>query len=165
MKSFWKDNPYFKISLYAIFVAVVTILFYRISSNTDNIAPSIMAFFKGIVNVTIILMIRYLIPQISKNILDLIDVAPVYLENLSTRIKELEHHVNSNLSMLPYSLDTSRAFDMIDPQKFFSKDLINNVVAGIMNSTLSITSSLYNLVMGLVIALHAYSKRRFFIRY
>lgn len=216
MKSFWKDNPYFKISLYAIFVAVVTILFYRISSNTDNIAPSIMAFFKGIVNVilpilyglliaylfnpimifferyflrwfkpsttkqqkairslsivavyvciigTIILMIRYLIPQISKNILDLIDVAPVYLENLSTRIKELEHHVNSNLSMLPYSLDTSRAFDMIDPQKFFSKDLINNVVAGIMNSTLSITSSLYNLVMGLVIAFYMLTQKEDF---
>lgn len=216
MKSFWKDNPYFKISLYAIFVAVVTILFYRISSNTDNIAPSIMAFFKGIVNVilpilyglliaylfnpimifferyflkwfkpsttkqqkairslsivavyvciigTIILMIRYLIPQISKNILDLIDVAPVYLENLSTQIKELEHHVNSNLSMLPYSLDTSRAFDMIDPQKFFSKDLINNVVAGIMNSTLSITSSLYNLVMGLVIAFYMLTQKEDF---
>lgn len=216
MKSFWKDNPYFKISLYAIFVAVVTILFYRISSNTDNIAPSIMAFFRGIIKVilpilyglliaylfnpimifferyffkwfkpsttkqkkairnlaivtvyvciigTIILMIRYLIPQISKNILDLVNVVPQYLEDLSARITNLEGHVNSNISMLPYSLNTAQIFDMIDPEKFFNKDLINNVVASIMNSTLSITSSLYNLVMGLVIAFYMLTQKEDF---
>lgn len=216
MKSFWKDNPYFKISLYAIFVAVVTILFYRISSNTDNIAPSIMAFFRRIIKVilpilyglliaylfnpimifferyflkwfkpsttkqkkairslaimsvyvcilgTIILMIRYLIPQISKNLLDLVDVMPKYLENLSAQITALEGHVNSNISMLPYSLDTAQIFDMIDPQKLFNKDLINNVIASIMNSTLSITSSLYNLVMGLVIAFYMLTQKEDF---
>lgn len=216
MKSFWKDNPYFKISLYAIFVAVITILFYRISSNTDNIAPSIMAFFTRIIKVilpilyglliaylfnpimifferyflrwfkpstikqkkairslaivsvyvcilgTIILMIRYLIPQISKNLLDLIDVMPKYLENLSTQITTLEGHVNSNISMLPYTLDTAQIFDMIDPQKLFNKDLINNVIASIMNSTLSITSSLYNLVMGLVIAFYMLTQKEDF---
>ncbi len=48
MKKFWQDNIYLKIALYAIFVIVVSILFYRVSSNTDNIAPSIMHFFKGI---------------------------------------------------------------------------------------------------------------------
>lgn len=216
MKSFWKDNPYFKISLYAIFVAVVTILFYRISSNTDNIAPSIMAFFRRIIKVilpilyglliaylfnpimifferyflkwfkpsttkqkkairslaivsvyvcilgTIILMIRYLIPQISKNLLDLVDVMPKYLENLSAQITTLEGHVNSNISMLPYSLDTAQIFDMIDPQKLFNKDLINNVIASVMNSTLSITSSLYNLVMGLVIAFYMLTQKEDF---
>ena len=216
MKSFWKDNPYFKISLYAIFVAVVTILFYRISSNTDNIAPSIMAFFRRIIKVilpilyglliaylfnpimifferyflkwfkpstkkqkkairslaivsvyvcilgTIILMIRYLIPQISKNLLDLVDVMPKYLENLSAQITELEGHVNSNISMLPYSLDTAQIFDMIDPQKLFNKDLINNVIASVMNSTLSITSSLYNLIMGLVIAFYMLTQKEDF---
>ena len=57
MKSFWKDNQYFKISLYAIFVVVVAILFYRFSSNTDNIAPSIIAFLGSIVK--IILPILY----------------------------------------------------------------------------------------------------------
>lgn len=216
MKSFWKNNAYFKISLYAIFVAVVTILFYRISSNTDNIAPSIMAFFRGIIKVispilyglliaylfnpimifferyffkcfkpsttkqkkairnlaivtvyvciigTIILMIRYLIPQISNNILDLVNVVPQYLEDLSARITTLEDHVNSNISILPYSLNTAQIFDMIDPKKFFNKDLINNVVASIMNSTLSITSSLYNLVMGLVIAFYMLTQKEDF---
>ena len=216
MKSLWKDNPYFKISLYAIFVAVVTTLFYRISSNTDNIAPSIIAFFSKIIKVilpilyglliaylfnpimifferyflkcfkpsnkkqkkairslaivsvyicilgTIILMIRYLIPQISKNILDLVEIMPRYLENLSGQITEIEGHVNSNISMLPYSLDTAKIFDMIDPEKLLNKDLINNIIASIMNSTLSITSSLYNLIMGLVIAFYMLTQKEDF---
>ncbi|PHV70836.1 AI-2E family transporter [Sporanaerobium hydrogeniformans] len=50
MKKFWHNNTYLKIALYAIFVVVVSILFYRVSSNTDNIAPAIMNFFKGIFN-------------------------------------------------------------------------------------------------------------------
>lgn len=216
MKNFWKGNLYFKISLYAIFVAVVTILFYRISSNTDNIAPSIIAFFKGIIKVimpilyglliaylinpimifferyylkwlrpttikqkksirsfaivtvyvciigTIILMIRYLIPQISKNILDLINVAPTYLENLSAQIKHAEQNINSNISVLPYYLDTTQIFDMIDPTKLFNKDLINNIIESVMNSTLSITSSLYNLIMGIVIAFYMLTQKEDF---
>ena len=216
MKSFWKDNPYFKISLYAIFVAVVTILFYRISSNTDNIAPSIIAFFRRSIRVilpilyglliaylfnpimifferyflkwfkpsttkqkkairsiaimtvyvcilgTIVLMIRYLIPQISKNIMDLVNVMPKYLENLKEQIAAFEKHVNSNISMFPYTLDTAQLFDMIDPEKLFNKDLINNIIASVMNSTLSITSSLYNLVMGLVIAFYMLTQKEDF---
>ena len=51
MKKFWQDNNYLKIALYSIFVVVVCILFYRVSSNTDNIAPSIMNFFRGIFKV------------------------------------------------------------------------------------------------------------------
>lgn len=216
MKSFWKDNPYFKFSLYAIFVAVVTILFYRVSSNTDNIAPSIMAFFKGIINVllpilyglliaylfnpimifferyfikwfkpttkraqktirsisifavyvcilgTLILMVRYLIPQICQNIKDLFTVVPGYIQGLSDQIKALENNVNDNISMLPYVLDTSQVFDMIDPEKFFNMNVINNLVSKLMNSTLSITSSLYNVIMGLIIAFYMLTQKEDF---
>lgn len=218
MKSFWKDNPYFKVSLYVIFVAVVTILFYRVSSNTDNIAPSIIAFFKGIVNIllpilygfliaylfnpimifferyytkwfkpttkkykrlirtfsiltvyicilgTLVLMIRYLVPQICENIKDLFTVVPGYVENLSQQIKVIENNVNNNISMFPYNLDTSQIFDMIDPEKFFNMDVINNVVSKLMNSTISITSSLYNLIMGLVIAFYMLTQKEDFAR-
>lgn len=216
MKSFLKDNPYFKFSLYAIFVAIVTILFYRISSNTDNILPSIMAYFRSITNVllpilyglliaylfnpimifferyfikwfkpttikakkairtvsilsvyicifgTLVLMIRYLVPQIYKNIRDLLTVVPTYLESASTTITNLENNLNSNISMLPYSLDTSQIFDMINPAKFFNMDIINNLVAQIMNSTMSITSSLYNTIMGLVIAFYMLTQKEDF---
>ncbi len=216
MKSFFKDNPYFKLSLYAIFVAIVTILFYRISSNTDNIVPSIVAYFRGIINVllpilyglliaylfnpimifferyfikwfkpttikakkvirtvsilsvyicifgTLVLMIRYLVPQIYKNIRDLLTVVPVYLETASTVITNLENSLNGSISMLPYALDTSQIFDMINPAKFFNMDIINNLLAQIMNSTMSITSSLYNTIMGLVIAFYMLTQKEDF---
>ena len=64
MKNFWKDNPYFKFSLYAIFVSVVTILFYRFSSNTDNIAPSIIAFLGGIIKIILPILYGLLIAYV-----------------------------------------------------------------------------------------------------
>ena len=48
MKNFFENNNYLRIALYALVVIIISILFYRISSNSDNIFPSIMLFFKGI---------------------------------------------------------------------------------------------------------------------
>lgn len=218
MKSFWKDNQYLKISLYAIFVAVVTILFYRFSSNTDNIAPSIMAFLRSIIKVvlpilyglliaylfnpimlffedyfikwfspqkkshkkmirtlsivsvylciigTVILMIRYLVPQISENIRDLLTVAPDYADKLNTQLSNLEATINSSISTLPYTLDTSQIFNMIDSNNLFNADLLNGIISSIMNSALSITSSLYNWIMALVIAFYMLTQKEDFTR-
>ena len=218
MKGFWKDNSYFKISLYAIFVSVVTILFYRFSSNTDNIAPSIMAFLSNIVKIilpilyglliaylfnpimiffekyyklwfkpqnpkfkkfirtlsilsvyvcivgTLIIMVRYLVPQISENIKELLMVLPDSVNELSTKITEMETAINSNIATLPYQLDTSKIFDMINPEKIFDPELINNVATKLMNSALSITSSLYNWIMGLVIAFYMLTQKEDFTR-
>ncbi|MBE6022202.1 MAG: AI-2E family transporter [Cellulosilyticum sp.] len=218
MKNFWKDNPYFKISLYAIFVVVVSILFYRVSSNTDNIAPSIMAFLGGIIKIilpilygfliaylfnpimmffegyfikwfkpktnrqkksirslsiiavylcilgTVIIMIRYLVPQISENIKELLIVLPDSAQTLSDKISGLEQTINSNLAGLPYQLDTSKLFDMIDPQKIFNPEIFNNLLSGIMDSALSITSSLYNWIMALVIAFYMLTQKEDFSR-
>ena len=218
VKGFWKDNSYFKISLYAIFVAVVTILFYRFSSNTDNIAPSIMTFFGKVINIilpilygfliaylfnpimmffekyyklwlkpqnpklkkfirtlsilsvyicivgTLIIMVRYLVPQISENIKELLMVLPDSVNELSSKITEMEEAINSNIATLPYQLDTSKIFDMINPEKIFNPELINNVVTKLMNSAFSITSSLYNWIMGLVIAFYMLTQKEDFVR-
>ena len=218
MKNFWKDNPYFKFSLYAIFVSVVTILFYRFSSNTDNIAPSIIAFLGGIIKIilpilyglliayvfnpimiffenrftkwfkpdtvkqkksirtlsiiavylcilgTLILMIRYLVPQIYENIRELLVVLPDYAQDLSNRFTTIESSINDNLSTLPYQLDTSKVFDMIDPEKILNSPFINNIATSIMDSALSITSSLYNWIMGLVIAFYMLTQKEDFSR-
>ena len=218
MKSFWKDNPYFKISLYAIFVVVVAILFYRFSSNTDNIAPSIIAFIGGLINIilpilyglliaylfnpimlffekyyirwfnpstlkkkkgirtlsiisvyifligAIILMIRYLVPQIYENIRELLIALPDYAQSFSDYVSGLESTINNSISTLPYQLDTSKIFDMLDPQKFFNVELINNIVSSIMDSAMSITSSLYNWIMALVIAFYMLTQKEDFTR-
>ncbi len=48
MKKIW-DTYYVKIALYTLFVIVVAILVYRISSNTDNIIPHVYAYIKSII--------------------------------------------------------------------------------------------------------------------
>ena len=218
MKSFWKDNPYFKISLYAIFVVVVSILFYRFSSNTDNIAPSILAFLGGLINIilpilyglliayifnpimmffekyytrwfkpetaktkrgirtlsivsvyicligAVILMIRYLVPQIYENIRELLIALPDYAQNFNNHVSALEDTLTTNISTLPYQIDLSKIFDMLDPQKLFNAEFINNMFSGIMDSAMSITSSLYNWIMALVIAFYMLTQKEDFAR-
>ena len=216
MKNFWKNNPYLKVSLYAIMVVVVSILFYRISSNTDNIAPSILAFFKGIVSIiapilyglliaylfnpimiffenyfikwfkpstvkqkkairsisivavyiciigTVILMFRYLVPQITENIKDLSVALTDYAKNLEEKINALEKSVNQNISGLPYQLDTSQIFTMIDPAKYLNTDFLGNIVSNLMGQAMSIVSSLFNWIMGLVIAFYVLMQKESF---
>ena len=216
MKGFFKDNNYLRISLYAILVVVVSILFYRISSNTDNIAPSILVFFKGIVAViapilyglliaylfnpimifferyytkwfkvsttrqrravrslsivsvylvifgTLVLMIRYLVPQITVNLRDLLNALPEYAMNLEGQIAALESSVNESISGLPYKLDTSQIFTMIDPEKYLNADFISSILSNIVGGAVGFTSSLFNWIMGLVIAFYVLGQKESF---
>ena len=216
MKNFVKNNTYLKVSLYAIMVVVVSILFYRISSNTDNIAPSILAFFKGIISIispilyglliaylfnpimiffenyfikwfnpsstkqkrfirslsivavyiciigTLIIMFRYLVPQITANIKDLSAALPDYAKELELKINELEHSINESISGLPYQLDTSQIFTMIDPAKYLNTDFIGNMISNVMSQAMGIVSSLFNWIMGLVIAFYVLMQKENF---
>lgn len=218
MKNFWKDNTYFKVSLYVFFVAAATILFYRFSSNTDNIAPSIAAFFGGITKIILpilyglllsyllnpimiffekyylkwakpktvkqkklirslsilsvyvciigllTLMIRYLVPQIYENIRQLIDVAPKYMETLNDKVIAFETTINDNVATLPFTLDTEQIFNRFNPEKLFNMTLINNMISGIMSKAVTLTSSLYNWIMGIVIAFYALTQKEDFSR-
>lgn len=216
MKNFVKNNTYLKVSLYAIMVVVVSILFYRISSNTDNIAPSILAFFKGIISIispilyglliaylfnpimiffenyfikwfkpsstkqkrfirslsivavyiciigTLIIMFRYLVPQITANIKDLSTALPDYAKELELKINELERSINESISGLPYQLDTSQIFTMIDPAKYLNTDFIGNMISNVMSQAMGIVSSLFNWIMGLVIAFYVLMQKENF---
>lgn len=218
MKNFWKDNLYFKISLYAIFVAAMTILFYRFSSNTDNIAPSIIAFFGSITKVLLpilygllfsyllnpimmffekyylkwfkpqtpkqkrgirtlsiftvyvsilgllILMIRYLVPQIYENIKELIEVAPQYIDSIDSKFTAFELSLADNMATLPFNFDIKEVFNKLSLENYFNASLINNMVSGIMTKAFSLTSSLYNWIMGLVIAFYALTQKEDFAR-
>ncbi len=219
MKNFWKNNHYFEISLYALGVIILSILFYRVSSNTDNIAPSIMAFVKGITSVlspifyglliaylfnpimdfferyllmwikptqkrqrtfirttsilavylcvvgTIIIMFRYLIPQLANNLKELATMLPIYKRELTTTLTELQQGLNQNGIILPNELNVATLFDQFDLQKLLSTsafDAINNLVTIIMSQAITIASSLLNLVMGLVIAFYALMQKEAF---
>ena len=218
MKSFWKDNNYLKISLYAIFVAVITILFYRFSSNSDNIAPSIMAFLRSVTQILmpilyglliayllnpimiffekyyikwlkpktdkqkksirtlsiisvyvaiiglLIIMVRYLVPQIGENIRQIIDVAPTYIDKVENSLASLETTINDSVANLPITFDTSQIFDMLSPEKLLDFSFLNNIFQGVMSSALTITSSLYNWIMGLVIAFYTLTQKEDFAR-
>ncbi len=216
VKNFFKGNLYLKISLYAVFVIIMSILFYRVSSNTDNIMPSIVAFFDGIIGVitpilyafliaylfnpimifferyflkwfkpktvrqtksirtlsifsvyiciigSIILMIRFLLPQITENLKDLITALPAYAKSAELKLNEFEATINASIATLPYQLDTSQLFTMIEPSKYFDKDFVGIVVTGIMGSAMGITSSLFNWIMGLVIAFYILTQKESF---
>ena len=216
MKNFWKGNEYLKISLYAILVIIVSILFYRISSNTDNIAPSIASFFAGIIKVispilyglliaylfnpimaffekylmkwfkpksmrqkkairsfsialvylfiigTLILVFRFMIPKIFDNIKELATASPNYIHQLETYLDTAESAVDSNLSTFPYQFDTSKIFDILNPEKYFDANFLSDIVSAIMSQAVNITSSLFNWIMGLVIAFYVLAQKENF---
>ncbi len=218
MNNFFKNNHYLKLSLYAIFVVVVSILFYRISSNTDNIAPSIISFASGIIDIlepilyglliaylfnpimiffenylkkcfrpsskkqkgairgvsillvyiciigTIILMFQYLVPQISRNLGELSLALSDYADVLEVKIPEFERYINQNIEGLPYQLDTSQLFNMIDPSKYLNTNFISNIMSNILNHAAGIMSSLFNWLMGLVIAFYVLQQKEVFSR-
>ncbi|WP_069999599.1 AI-2E family transporter [Cellulosilyticum sp. I15G10I2] len=217
MKKLWQSNNYFRISLYAIFVISVSILFYRISSNSDNIVPSIMTYFKNITNVlspiiygllvsyllnpimdffernllklirpktqsqkkkirtlsiiivyicifgSVIWMIRYLLPQILVNIRDLINMLPLYISEFKNMLTDLELTVNENISALPYHMDTTKLFDMFSPEKYFDLAGLNSIMTTIVSQAFSITSSLFNWIMGFVISFYALEQKESFV--
>ncbi len=217
MKKLWQGNNYLRISLYVIFVISVSILFYRVSSNSDNIFPSIMLYFKKITNIlspilygllvayllnpimdfferhfiklikpktpshkkrirtvsiiivyicifgSLILMIRYLIPQILVNIRDLINMLPLYISEFKNTLTTLESTINENISVLPYQVDTSKLFDMFSPEKYFDFAGLNTIMATVVSQAFSITSSLFNWIMGFVISFYALEQKESFV--
>lgn len=219
MKNFWKNNRYFEISLYALGVIILSILFYRVSSNTDNIAPSIMSFFRGIISVlspifyglliaylfnpimdfferyllmwirptqkrqrtiirttsifavyvcivgTVILMFRYLIPQLVGNLKELANMLPTYKEELTHNLIELQHYLNQSGVILPSDFNLATLFDQFDLQKLLSTsafDAINNLVSVVMSQAITIASALLNWIMGLVIAFYVLMQKETF---
>lgn len=218
MKKFFKDNPYFQISLYMIFVVIVSILFYRFSSNTDNIAPAIMRFISSVANVlmpiiyglliayilnpimiffegyyhrfmrpktpkqvkgirtlsivtvylciigVLIMIVRFLGPQIYNNLRELFTLAPTSLAELNNHMADMETTITNGLAEFPFTIDLSMIFDLINPEKWFNPQVINNVISGIMGSAFSVTSALYNWIMGLVIAFYLLTEKENFTR-
>lgn len=219
MKNIFKNNRYFEISLYTLFVIIVSILFYRISSNTDNIAPSILEFFRSITSVlspilyglliaylfnpimdfferyllmwfkpkekrqrqwiritsilavyvcivgTIILMFRYLIPQLIENLKELANMVPVYKQELFTMLTNIEEGLTKSGLILPQELHPTTLFEQFDPQQLLSAslfDTINNLVTTLMSQAINVASALLNWIMGLVIAFYALVQKETF---
>lgn len=213
MKKFWKNNPYLKVALYSLFVIILSILFYRISSNTDNIAPSIIGFVKNVVHIispilygflmaylfnpimdffehyllmwfkpssknqrqsirsfsilivylciggTIVLMFRFLIPQILNNIRELGNMLPAYMEEFKRMVLSLQQTIANYLPGISLDPMISNLFDRMSPEKLFNFSAINNVVSSIMSQTVTIASNLFNYIMGIVIAFYVLSQK------
>lgn len=216
MKKLWFANNYFRIALYAIFVVIISILFYRLSSNTDNIMPSIMTYLKNITKIlapilygllmsyllnpimdffeqhllkfvkpktttqkkqirtisilivylcvfgSVILMIRYFIPQILLNLRDLINMIPIYISELKYNLNALQATINENIVVLPQYIDTSKLFNFSIPEQFLDLKSINSVMTTIVSQAFNITSFLFNWIMGLVIAFYALQQKESF---
>lgn len=218
MKKFWQGNNYLKISLYALFVIIFSILFYRVSSNTDNIFPSIVAFFRRITGVlspilygvliaylfnpimdlfernmirlfkptkqlhrkqirtlsiiivyvviigSVILMIRYLVPQILRNILDLAEMLPLYAKESEIMLANVELYINQGITSLPFKVDTPKLFEMINSnlEKIMDFSKLNILFSTIIAQAYTLTTSLFNWIMGLVIAFYCLQQKNSF---
>lgn len=215
MNKYW-DIRYLKIALYTILVVIISIFVYRISSNTDNILPSlyqsfkdfmsifspvlyglliaylmnpIMAFIEGrmiasarptkathyrririlsllIVNlslfVTLFFVVKFLIPEIVSNIEMLFNNSQSYLTAFVTTLNNLQQSINENihspelLALTNQLLDPSTITDLFKSASL--KDLFNHIVS----SAMSFTGTLFNLIIGFVIAIYALLQKETF---
>lgn len=210
------DTKYLKIALYTIFVIVVSILAYRLSSKSDNIMPYITSFFKSIFSIfepiiygliiaylmnpsmsfferhfsiffkphsikhyrairtlsilivyiclfgTIILSVKFLIPQILNNLSVLANNIPTYINEFKSFLGDLERQVSDTLVTIPPDL-ISQIFDMLDISNIISINSLSVFFDKAILSTVSITGALLDWVIAFIVAIYALSQKETFI--
>lgn len=209
------DNKYFKIAIYSLCVIIISIFFYRISSNSDNIIPSMVAFFDNISGILspilyglliayllnpimcffedrissfytietvkqkrllrtssimivylctiglLVVLVRYLIPQILTNIRDLMNMLPTYIDEFRTFITNMEKSVTANLAIIPPELLAS-IFEGFTPEKLFQFSAVGGLVTKVVSQAFGFTSALINCLMAIVISFYALQQKEAF---
>ncbi|MGL5378457.1 AI-2E family transporter, partial [Clostridium sp.] len=210
------DTKYLKIALYTIFVIVVSILAYRLSSKSDNIMPYITSFIKSIFSIfepiiygliiaylmnpsmsfferhfsrlfkphsikqykairtlsilivyiclfgTIILSVKFLIPQILNNLSVLGNNIPTYIDEFRLFLSTLEQEVSTTLVALPPDL-IGRAFDVLDISNILNINSISAIFDKAILSTVSITGALLDGVIAFIVAIYALGQKETFV--
>lgn len=111
---------------------------------------------------TLFLTIRFLVPQILNNINVLFNNMPTYLDELRLMITQLQELINENLSYPDLSvfvnevLNPSKVSELINPAIFYKA--FDHVVS----STMNITGTLLNLIIGVMIASYAVMQKETF---
>lgn len=111
---------------------------------------------------TLFLTIRFLVPQILDNIKVLFNNMPTYLDELRLMITQLQDVINENLSYPDLSafvnevINPSKVSQLINPAAF--SKAFDHVIA----STMNITGTLLNLIIGIMIASYAVMQKETF---
>jgi predicted PurR-regulated permease PerM len=136
--------------------------------NTSNL-KTIRALSIGLVYVcvlgTVFLSIRFLVPQILENIKSIAISIPSHMETLRIFLVNLNDTVNSNLSSFPFelSIDLNKIIYYINNASWFSFNSLNTIFDSVFSHTLNITSTLLDLLIGLVIAMYALTQKETFV--
>lgn len=210
-------NHYLRISVYAVCVIVASIFFYRISSNSDSIIPSIaklinninsvlapifyglliaylmnpiMCFFernlikwlkpkkvkqyKSIrtaaifivyicVAVTCVICLKFLIPQILSNIKDITNNIPKYVTEIQNALLALQDIIVENTKDWPYMVDTDKLYKMLNFESYASIEVVTPFVKNLISNAINITSYIFNIVIGFVIAFYTLKQKEYFM--
>lgn len=111
---------------------------------------------------TVFLAIRFLVPQIFENIKVLFQNSPDYMKEAQNFIMQLEILLNENLASLGTSVHTSALVNSFNISSLINPDSINNLINTVISSSLSITGTLLDWVIGFVIALYALNQKESF---
>lgn len=111
---------------------------------------------------TIIVSIRFLIPQILQNLKVLINNLPKYIQEMQEFTNMLEQTLDNSLATLPVPLDSSILFDSINLDKIINIQAISILIDKLISNTLNMTSAFLNLIIAFVVALYALNQKETF---
>ena len=103
------------------------------------------------------IIFHYIVPKISSNIRDLYNNLPQYIIAIETTLLELQETMDYAAQYIPQDYIDS-ILKMLQPINF-SPALINSVISRVFSGALGVTSVIYNLTLGLVMAFYLLKQR------
>lgn len=111
---------------------------------------------------TVFLTIRFLIPQILDNIRLLVNNLPTYLRELQDALGKLQFAINDALAYPDLSQFVNEIINPAKVSELINPSALQSVFDKLVSSTMSITGTFLNLVIGFVIASYAVMQKETF---
>lgn len=112
---------------------------------------------------TIFLTIRFLVPQILENIKVLITNLPTYVDEFQNMLFKLQTAINERLASPDLSQFVNEVINPTQVRELINPKALQTIFDKLVASTMTITGTLLNLVIGFVISVYAIMQKETFI--
>lgn len=112
---------------------------------------------------TVFLTIRFLVPQILNNIIVLFNNLPTYVDEFQKLLFKLQLSINDALAYPDFSQFVNEIINPAQVRELINPKSLQTVFDKLVTSTMSITGTLLNLVIGFVISVYAIMQKETFI--
>lgn len=112
---------------------------------------------------TIFLTIRFLVPQILDNIKVLFNNLPTYVDEFQNMLFKLQLSINDALAYPDFSQFVNEVINPTQVREIINPKSLQTVFDKLVTSTMSITGTLLNLVIGFVISIYAIMQKETFV--